>query len=162
MLQGRGTVYGFERGTGWSNICRKHHLGCHTSASSIVVLCCFCVWVELTLSSKANSLSAETGDVGLFFMKSLKLLDLCKVSCKHKKHDWVQLEQKGLLLSGFWCNADKELISCKCVNTMNLQASFSEAATYHVFTKKKKTSNLHVCTIQVLQRQIHFLFSWKN
>ncbi len=39
--------------------------------------------VQLTLSSKVNSFSDTTGEVGLCFMKSLKLLDLCRVSCKH-------------------------------------------------------------------------------
>lgn len=40
---------------------------------------------RLTCSSKVNSLSGVQGEVGLCFMKSLKLLDLCKVSCKTQK-----------------------------------------------------------------------------
>lgn len=42
---------------------------------------------RLTFSSSVNSFSDTTGEVGLGFMKSLKLLDLCKVSCGHTKEE---------------------------------------------------------------------------
>lgn len=40
---------------------------------------------SLTFSSSDNSFS-NTGEDGLFFMKSLKLLDLCRLSCKHTQN----------------------------------------------------------------------------
>lgn len=38
---------------------------------------------RLTFSSNANSLSEAVGELGLCFMKSLKLLDRCRLSCRH-------------------------------------------------------------------------------
>lgn len=49
---------------------------------------------QLTFSSKLNSLSDTTGEVGLGFMKSLKLLDLCKVSCKATNMRTAQVSKK--------------------------------------------------------------------
>lgn len=55
--------------------------------SETEMLVCFytCVWKQPTFSSSVISFS-DTGEVGLFFMKSLKLLDRCRESCKHKQN----------------------------------------------------------------------------
>lgn len=52
-----------------------------------------CVWEQPTFSSSVNSFS-DTGEVGLFFMKSLKLLDRCRESCKHKQKTQFLLSRK--------------------------------------------------------------------
>lgn len=62
----------------------RHALLLFKTVMCCVFLCvCLRGTVQLTFSSKLNSFSDTTGEVGLCFIKSLKLLDLCRESYEH-------------------------------------------------------------------------------
>lgn len=112
------------------------------STSTSPVLCTF-ERKRLTFSSKLNSLSDATGDVGLCFMKSLKLLDLCRVICGSNK-TMKELNEKnrircrsgrclvaygaGLitLISAHTHTHYVLIFKTVCVNTINVQKKTSQ------------------------------------
>lgn len=80
----------------------------YSSASTLLLLQMFVcfnvhVWEPPTFSSSVISFS-DTGEVGLFFMKSLKLLDRCRESWKHtenKRFLIVQYEKSLSRMDGW-------------------------------------------------------------
>lgn len=75
----------------------------YSSASTLLLLQMFVcfnvhVWEPPTFSSSVISFS-DTGEVGLFFMKSLKLLDRCRESWKHTENRWFLIVQDDFWLS---------------------------------------------------------------